>query len=311
MPDVEPFKPAEDAAPVASPQVSDAQVTAMAKKSGDSEAHIREMLNLQAKGPEAVATEKLAGKFTDDAALNDGIKNITTKLNVPKDKADALITALGPEDAYKYWQATLSKNGSSDKGASTEGSDKDALSGDNPPAEGDAQPDNTGKIDIEKYSAEFVEHGKLSDDTYKELSDRGIPKEMVDAYISGLEAQGKLYSSQVIQLAGGDTQYDAMVTWAASNLNEGEKTRFNNALDSGDLTQVQPLIEALRARYERSEGTHSRKTVEGSEGKSGGNTQGYESAQQMQADMRDPRYQAGDPAFHAYVRNRIKFSKVI
>lgn len=318
MADAEPYVPPADGATKAAPAVTDDQIKAMAAKSGDTEDHIRDMLNLNAKGPEAVAKEKLAGKFTDDAALNTGIDNITTKLNVPKDKAESLIKALGPEEAYKYWQTQLSKNGSSDKDASSEGSDKDALSGDQDAdanadgkKEGDAQSDNTGKIDINKYSTEYAEKGELSADTYKELADKGIPKEFVDAYITGMEAQGKLYTQSVTQMAGGETQYNAMVTWAADNLSQPEKDRFNSALDSGDTGQVQPLIEALRARYERAEGTHTRKTVEGSEAKGGSNVQGYESAQQMTADMRDPRYLAGDPAFHAYVRNRIKFSKAL
>jgi hypothetical protein len=126
----------------------------------------------------------LAGKYSDDAALNQGIENITQKLEIPKEKADKLVDAMGAEEAYKYWQSQLGKGGSSDEGAAdgnNEGADKDALNSD---ADGsdDADANADGKLDINKYSEEFADKGELSEQSYKDLADAGMNRQSVDRF---------------------------------------------------------------------------------------------------------------------------------
>jgi len=58
----------------------------------------------------------------------------------------------------------------------------------------EAKPDNTG---FSKYVNEYSETGVVSEDSYKELADRGFPKADVDAYIEGQKALGDNFTSTI------------------------------------------------------------------------------------------------------------------
>ena len=297
--------------------VSEEQITAMAAKSGDTPEHIREMLGIAEGVTTAGSEPKLAGKYADDGALQQGLDNLTTKLNLSKEDVGKVVDALGPEDAYKHFESKLGKQDADNKdsGNAADGNDgstenksekagpKDALSGD----EDDG---GNSEFDIHKFTKEFTESGKLSDDSYKELQDAGIPKNVVDEFIKAYGAHEELFNMRVNEYVGGKDKYDSLINWASANLSQPEKERFNSSLDGNDLEQAKPMLDALMARYERAEGTMSRQSVDSSGAGSGQNVAGYQSSQAMQSDMRDPRYKS-DPAFRALVMSRIKYSKVL
>lgn len=290
---VEPYTPPAEGEAPGAPQVTDDVIKSMAAKSGDSEDHIRKMLNIADKGVEgAKETPQLAGKFASEADLDKGIQS--------------LIDKYGKETAYKMLEGQL---GNSDKGdptpTDTKPAEGDALNTDKP-AEGDSKPaDTPATPDFDKLGQEFAENGKLSEASYADLQKMGLPKEMVDQYIAGMEAQASVFDSKVYEAAGGEQQYDAMIEWAKDGLTAAEKTKFNAALQSMNVDEAAPVIEALKARYTKAEGSFSRKRVEGSESINGSTAVGYKSTAEMSADMRDPRYVNHDKAFHAYVQARM------
>jgi len=110
-------------------------------------------------------------------------------------------------------------------------------------------------------------------------------------------------------LAGGETQYESMVSWGSKNLTPDEVARFNAAINSNDMDKVAPVLEALKARFEAQEGTFKRTSIESADSVHGANVVGYVSSQEIQRDMQNPLYKAGDPTFHALVKERFKNSK--
>lgn len=296
---------------------TDEQLAELAEKSGDTVEHMKEMLGLYNTGDKKVDNSDnkevdnnvdkdklLAGKFKTTDDLNTGIQN--------------LIDKFGAEKAYKMLESNIGK-GDTDDGTKDALSDDGSGKGTNADKEPDAlntDDDNNQKgqeetIDLAKFAEEYADNGKLSDETYKKLADAGLDKGTVDSYIAGQEAISQLYTSNVTDYAGGEEQYIAMVDWGTQNLSDAEKSKFNDAINSGNLETAKTVIDALKARYEASEGTFNRNTVTPSDNISGNAVQGYQSVQEMQKDMADPRYRAGDQAFINQVKAKIKASKAL
>ena len=310
--------------------VSDEVIEALAAKSGDTVEHIKEMLKLHETGelppkkPEDVVTtddKLLAGKYKTEGDLDQGIQS--------------LIDKYGKEKAYKMLESSMGKDVTTgDDPAAKAAADAkiaadakakaaadaltagDALSGDDAAAkaaaDAAAKAGDGSSLDMEKYAKEFAENQKLSDASYEELAKVGLDKELVNGYIAGIDAQGELYTQKVYEKAGGLEKYDALVEWGSTNLTGPERVRFNDAMNSQDITKAGMVLEALTARYEKAEGSFKRQSVEIKDSIDGASTAtGYLSSQEMQKDMRDPRYAAGDKAFHAHVKARIAASTAI
>lgn len=300
-------------------QVDDAAIQALADKSGDTVEHIKEMLKLHDTGIADVKTVDdalLAGKYKTEGDLDQGIQS--------------LIDKFGKEKAYKMLESSMGADTKiiddpadkaaadkaiADKAAADALTAGDALSDDDAAAKAAADAAKKGDdkpLDIEKFATEFAENQKLSDTSYEELAKAGLDKELVNSYIAGIDAQITLYTDKVYVKAGGQEKYDALVQWGSENLTEPEMVRFNDAMNSQDLDKAGVVLDALSARYVKAEGSFKRTVVDINDSIDGASTAtGYESTEQMQVDMRDPRYLKGDKAFHAHVKARIKASKVI
>lgn len=155
-------------------------------------------------------------------------------------------------------------------------------------------------LDFTAMSQEFMETGELSEDTYKSLEGKGIPKEMVDSYIAGQQALAEQWNNTGYEVAGGKDQYSKMIAWAADALSPSEKLAFNSATQ-GDVDQMKLAVAGLKQRYEAENGK--------APGLLGGDTSlasnsGYQSRAQMTADMKNPLYKT-DPAFRTTVERKL------
>jgi len=293
-------------------KIDDATLQKMAEKSGDTVAHMREVLGLYGDGDASKNTDEnlLAGKYKTEEDLDQGIQS--------------LIDKYGKETTYKMLEANVGKQSNSDNADNGDntGDNKDALSGDadddntNTEATGDNSGDNasdsSGKpLDLNEFYDEYANKGALTEDSYKALEKAGFDKDVVDSYIEGQTAIKELFTNNVHSLAGGEEQFNAMVEWGTASLKDAEKSRFNDAINSGNITQATTAIEALKARYEANEGTFTRNHLSPNDTATGMTPQGYQSVQEMQRDMQDPRYRSGDAAFIKSVASKIKNSKIM
>ena len=152
-------------------------------------------------------------------------------------------------------------------------------------------------LDYSSLETEFNENGSLSEETYVSLAEKGIPKEMVDAYIAGQQAIAEQTAGKLMAVAGGEQGYQDMIAWASENLSQAEQDEFNSSL--GNDAQAEFAIQGLYARY-KSNATPQ--LVKGQASPTA--TSGYASKQEMSADMSNPRYKS-DPAFRANVARKI------
>jgi len=278
----------------------DATIVAVAKKSGDTVEHVKQILGLYEKKPDGTITgndgdKLLAGKYKTEGDLDKGIKS--------------LIDKYGKEEAYKMLESKMGSkltpaDADTDKGDGSVDK-KDALSIKN---EKKTQNTDQKKIDMNKYFDEYSEKNGLSIESYKELANAGFDKVLVDGFIEGQLAKVELFTNQVYNMSGGETQFNSMVEWGSKNLNNAQKEMFNNAVNSGNLEQTRAVIDALKSRYQTAEGTYKRGGITPSSSYSNDSVQGFASPAEMSVAMRDPRYRS-DPAYVAEVAKKLKVSK--
>ena len=160
-------------------------------------------------------------------------------------------------------------------------------------------------LNLDDFNREFAETGTLSEESYEKLTKAGFPRQMVDAYIAGLQALAEKQARQLFEITGGEEGYRAMIEWASMNLSEDERNWYNQMV----MTEQAPMaVEALWSRYTRANGTPPKTLLHG--GNSAANTDVYESQAQLIQDMNDPRYRK-DPAFRKKVIEKLARSNIL
>ena len=160
-------------------------------------------------------------------------------------------------------------------------------------------------LNFESMSEEYMENGELSSDTYAELESKGIPKNIVDAYIQGQQSIANNVKGDIFNTVGGEENYTQMTEWAADNMNQAEKDAFNLAVNSGDMAQAKLAVEALNARYKNMVGVEPNLVG----GRPSESVDTYQSWAQVTTDMKNPAY-SKDPAFRATVEKKLGRSKL-
>jgi hypothetical protein len=92
-----------------------------------------------------------------------------------------------------------------------------------------------------------------------------------------------------------------MVNWAGEQMDSTEVTAYNNAVNSGDRSQVNLAVQGLKARYESANGRQP-SNIGGRSSQTNGDT--YASWAQVTADMNKPEYKT-DTAFRDTVQNKL------
>jgi len=169
----------------------------------------------------------------------------------------------------------------------------------------EATPEENKAGELDKFYNEFHEKGELSENSYSELSNLGLSKEVVDAYISGQQALAEQKAGSIMATVGGKEQYGEMIDWASKNLSPQEIKAFNNTVDNGSLEQAQLAIAGVQAKFSQNNNEPNLFT-----GNKADANVGYRSVGEMLQDINDPRY-ATDSAFRADVENKVKQSNAL
>lgn len=244
----------------------------------------------------------LAGKYKTEEDLRKGITELLFK-----DKDTAAL-----EKLYKELESGLGRNKATEQEPSKdEGSDKNDEPEKSPSLQIKEQQEQASNLlkkaglDLEEFNREFAETGKLSEDSYEKLMKAGFPRQMVDAYIAGLQALAEKQAQQLYEITGGKENYEAMIQWAAVNLSAADRDWFNSVIYTEQATLA---VEALWSRYTRAKGNPPKTMLRG--GRSVDAEDVYESQAQLIKDMQDPRYET-DPAFRRKVAEKLRRSNIL
>ena len=169
---------------------------------------------------------------------------------------------------------------------------------------------------ITEASAEYYGNdGTLSPETIEKFSSMSS-QDLVNAYvemqkanpdaqvITGQAEQPDLSEGEVNSIknsVGGTEQYDNLVSWAGSNLDEQTINAFDSLLDSGNAQAIQLAVNGLKAQYENANGYEGRMLS----GKAPQTSQDvFRSQPELVAAMSDPRYE-NDPAYRQDVIEKL------
>ena len=229
------------------------------------------------------------------------------------------------EKAYKELQSKLSRGESLPPKAEDDNTADDQNGGDDEeddkPA-GDAREiygdliggklDDAG-IDFQDMNVRWQQSGTLEAGDYDQLAEAGFNKDMVDAYLSGLQykaAQDTALSvkevTSIKESLGGETEYNKMIQWAGANLPPEEVEGFNQIINTQPMSAVKMAVAGLHARYTAVEGREP-KLIGGRASK--GSSDKFESTAQLVEAMSDPRY-SKDHAYQRKIQEKLGRSSI-
>lgn len=161
-------------------------------------------------------------------------------------------------------------------------------------------------VDFTGLENEYMNNGKLSQQSYETLEKAGYPKAVVDGMLAGWEAASTRFVNDVYTLAGGQEEFTRIQQFVSSQPQDVINA-FNATLDSENLMQIRMAIEGIKGQMVKQYGTQ-RPSIVGNATPSVDRS-GYESTDEMIKDMSDPRYQK-DPKFTREVYRKVKYSKL-
>jgi len=258
----------------------------------------QEMLAAMA-GEDEKEGELLAGKYKSVQDLERAYKELQTKLS----RGESVTPE--PED-----------NGDADDSeAEAKDEEDDKPAGDAREIYGDLIGGKLeeAQIDFQDMNVRWQQTGTLEAGDYEQLAEAGFNRDMVDAYLSGLQykqTQDTALSvkevASIKQSLGGEAEYNKMIEWAASNLSADEVEGFNQIINTQPMAAVKMAITGLHARYSAVEGREP-KLIGGRAPK--GSTDKFESTAQLVAAMSDPKYST-DPAYQRKVQEKLSRSSI-
>ena len=151
----------------------------------------------------------------------------------------------------------------------------------------------------------YANDGALSEETISRFTEMSS-QDLVNAYMEMTEtgqinqtAQSYEMSdaqvNSVMNAAGGESNYNTVVEWAASNLGDRQIDAFDSVVDSGNPAAINIAFQGLQAAYNEANGYEGR-MLQGKAPSSAGET--FRSQAELVAAMGDPRYET-DSAYRA------------
>jgi glucan-binding YG repeat protein len=155
---------------------------------------------------------------------------------------------------------------------------------------------------IEDCTTEFTEQGGLSDESYEKLAGVGLPREMVDLYIKGIEAQQSEAMEPLYEIAGGADELNSLMEWCGSNMEASDIEEYNSLLANSSQKVRTMALKDLKALHDANT-SKKPKLIRGGNG-SVVTSPAYRSMAEVQRDMANPKYKT-DEAFRNDVMKRL------
>ena len=218
----------------------------------------------------------------------------------PLEGGDALLAGkfTSQEELVKAYNELQSKLGGKQPEPEVETPEPDPL----PDTDGRIKKAEDTGIDVDALNKEFADNGELSQDTMDSLVKRGIPQEMVEAYIAGQQSLVTNAISTLAEVAGGKDQLAQTLAWAGENLSDAEIDAYNGAMEAGNVAITQTLLRGIVAAYRADVGEAPR-GIHGEQSRPAG-VKPFANDAAMNHAMQDPRYRT-DPEYRDSVIARI------
>lgn len=243
---------------------------------------------------DAAMVAKAREQSSADDAARKGVTPSTEEAEEPAQEADTKVDADTPKDGDDTGE------GGSDEAA------KEADAGD------EASPTlDWTTIDRDALGREIIEHGSLTEETVKQFTDTGIPKEFVDAFVEGQKAVAQIQINGLFDIVGGRDEFTQMVEWAGnSGMSEERIKTFNDALGAPASENTKMLVEQLHGAYKAANGS-APSLIQGDTVQQPSDT--FKTRGDVTKAMKDPRYGASTTEGREYtasVMDKMRRSQV-
>jgi len=158
---------------------------------------------------------------------------------------------------------------------------------------------------------EMEEYGELSEDTLEMLAENLSVEELIEVgkELYGPQETPDLSERDVFsvhQFAGGEEQYNQIISWAGENLDPAYTTAYDSVVETGDANAITLMLAGLMATYQEQVGYEGR-MLSGRNAPDVSGIQPFRSQAEVVAAMSDPRYDA-DPAYRNDIAQRLEIS---
>jgi len=156
-------------------------------------------------------------------------------------------------------------------------------------------------------------NGTITDEMYTSLESAGLSRASIDSYLAGRAIESG-YSEEVTaaelsesevnsvrSIAGTEKDYNNLIKWAGTNLEQQASQAFDSIVNSGDVEMIKLAVTGLKAQYDNANGYEGRMLT----GKAAsGSSDVFRSQPELVAAMSDPRYDS-DPAYRQDVIEKL------
>jgi hypothetical protein len=208
-----------------------------------------------------------------------------------------------PEDMANAYSELEKKMGAGAKENQQEQEEGETTDEEEQPDDNTKEDTNTNDVIVEASKEFFENDGVISEETYKNLAEIGLPKELVDSYAAGQQALQQSEEGSIKSVTEGN--WDQMAEWAANNLSPEEVNTFDDIVQNGTVEQAKLATKGLYAQFKAENGV-TPKLVQGAV--NGSSTMPFKSNQELARAMSDPRYKSGDKSYHEEIDRRIAAS---
>ena len=161
-------------------------------------------------------------------------------------------------------------------------------------------------------------NGTITEEHYKQLEQTGLPRNLIDSYLNGLEPREGTQPAadpsfpeyeDIVGIAGGEEKYLEMLQWMDGNIPKEELQEFDKIVDAEkrNIPQVTLAVQKMFTRYRNAMGVEP-KLISG-QTSSSPNTKVFRSNAEVVAAMRDPRYKT-DKAYQDEIHRQLSQSDV-
>ena len=248
-------------------------------------------VEINEKAPQEIdpETEEAVDAIPEEQTQEDRPEWLPEKFKSPEDMANAY------SELEKKMGAGANEDQQEEEGETTNEEEQ--------PDDSTKEDTNTNDVIVEASKEFFENDGVISEETYKNLAEIGLPKELVDSYAAGQQALQQSEEGNIKSVTEGN--WDQMAEWAANNLSPEEVNTFDDIVQNGTVEQAKLATKGLYAQFKAENGV-TPKLVQGAV--NGSSTMPFKSNQELARAMSDPRYKSGDKSYHEEIDRRIAVS---
>jgi len=159
---------------------------------------------------------------------------------------------------------------------------------------------------LQSFFDEYAEKGEVSEASMDALAKLGFPRDVVETYVKGFEAQVAAVSEKAQEIVGGEEEYNAMTEWAVDNMSPEQLEAYHAQLQlGGDSWEF--ALRGLHSKYLASGDAPVERVRSDGKGPVDTGIRPFTSQEELTAATSSKEYKTS-PEFRAMVEKRLEIS---